>query len=73
MKGRVNDKAHLELILKSIGNVFEFTAKYVSYEQFENDKLCLLNKQIFRKKNQSMLQTFNGTDIPLIPFADTLS
>ena len=40
MKGRVNDKAHLELILKSIDNVFEFTAKYDSYEQFENDKLC---------------------------------
>ena len=34
MKGRVNDKAHLELILKSIDNVFEFTAKYDSYEQF---------------------------------------
>lgn len=40
MKGRVNDKAHLELILKSIGNVFEFTANYDSYQQFENDKLC---------------------------------
>ena len=40
MKGRVNDKAHLELILKSIGNVFEFTANYDSYEQFENDKIC---------------------------------
>ena len=40
MKGRVNDKAHLELILKSIDNAFEFTAKYDSYEQFKNDKLC---------------------------------
>ena len=30
----------MELILKSIGNVFEFTAKYDSYEQFEADKIC---------------------------------
>ena len=28
MKGRVNDKAHLELILKAIDNVFEFTVNY---------------------------------------------
>ena len=27
-------------ILKSIDNVFEFTAKYDSYEHFENDKHC---------------------------------
>ena len=40
MKGRVNDKAHLELILKSIANILEFTADYESYEQFENDKIC---------------------------------
>ncbi len=40
MKGRVNDKAHLELILKSIANILEFTADHESYEQFENDKIC---------------------------------
>ena len=40
MKGRVNDKVHRELIPKSICNVFEFTADYDSYEQFENDKIC---------------------------------
>ena len=40
MKGRVNDKAHLELILKSICNIYEFTEHCGSYEQFENNKLC---------------------------------
>lgn len=32
MKGRVNDKAHLELILKAIDNVFEFTLNYDTFE-----------------------------------------
>ena len=32
MKGRVNDKAHLELILKAIDNVFEFTVNYDTFE-----------------------------------------
>ena len=40
MRGQVNDKAHMELILKSIDNVFEFTAKHETYEQFEADKIC---------------------------------
>lgn len=30
----------MELILKSIDNVFEFTAKHETYEQFETDKIC---------------------------------
>ena len=38
MRGQVNDKAHMELILKSIDNVFEFTAKHETYEQFEAEK-----------------------------------
>lgn len=40
MKRQVNDKAHLELILTSIGNAFEFTRKYDSYELFANDLIC---------------------------------
>ena len=40
MKGQVNDKMRLELILKSIENAFEFTKKYDSYEQFSADLLC---------------------------------
>ena len=37
MKGQANDKAHLELILKSIHNVFEFTKDVENYEKFEAD------------------------------------
>lgn len=65
MKGRVNDKAHLELILKSIGNVFEFTANYDSYEQFENDKICChavaYNVQCIGESVYKMSQGFKET------------
>lgn len=40
MKGKVNDQAHLQLILQSIANIAEFTSQYESYEQFEADKVC---------------------------------
>ena len=54
----------MELILKSIDNVLEFTAKHETYEQFETDKICChavtYNIQCIGESVYKMSQEFKG-------------